>query len=933
MVNDCVSQQRRETELKTLLLCNLRDNQNGVGAYKEIYHGGEDCCGKVFFSLGNTSAFSIYSIKTTGKSSTDLSKIYEDKRAIKERLAAPFSYHPIYLSRNVAENGSGTAEDTGEKSSNFPFCIVTFAYGITHHSKNPCYKEPNTGTEHGSSYNVSEWLYEGANPKCDSSGEEESRYERVISDAINEYANKIQISEKFRFEVYNALNITDAVILIYTDCIQTGLNIAWMISSQVAQKTYTMVGFPVADSQAKSFLDNRTVSLLKDDTNNYYLQIRGSIKNHYNIETLKGKLNNIDQNLKTLYPLGRDDFRAEMSVTGEKLSEYIQELSEKSTQSLIAETFWEIHTEFVERDTNSPVDRLPQNTNPSIIDKMCKAGTATINDILSALSDLPLFVPAWLLAYKELLSIYQNIGQSPVLDGSAYIVFSFIDTMNGYLEAFKGNEGSILQVNAEGVYEALRNWISLTEQMTRADDLLFTGFGYTPAITNTLPQSLLEFYHAELRWFINQILGKDIQYFQRKHEDRYKEIHGDSSKAAAGYIESVNEKPIYDFLLVPALNQRFRISPVFLEENNGECSKKCSQCRKDLCLRYKHLPPSQIYLVNFSSESLYRPKEFFPMLVHEAFHIFGDKFRQREERKELIVEAISIYFVQSLKLPAIKELEPLESWLSEICKLYLTEEAPLTHEMHLKDSVGDIPRRMISLSSDSRHWITALKKDPNLTETKESFPEFFLRGGLIEANWEKLAQQNWEEIVDIFEYFFKECFADVLTVSTLQIKPEEYLMLFRYEFSVRELPKSLALVIYQRIALVFAACYDDFSKANNAISRLYSDPIKRDHKDVQYIRERYNSLRTDCYSDVLSESYESHTFSPDVLRKILEYLKEAKLQYNKEDKTWKDDISVHFDAFFRNGRFFTSQYYKIIHDRHKEIRKESENANFPCSGS
>ncbi len=917
MDNNNASAQPRKTELKALLLCNLRGNNSDIDTYRKIYCGSDQQSDKRFFSLGNTSAFSIYDISAVeggSGSSSALGKVYEDKRAIKEDLSGPVSYHPIYLSRNISAETTNATSATS--SGDYPFCIVTFAYGITHHSK----KKQDDSDTSDPPYNISDWLYEGSAPECKKDGQEKSRYERVISDAINGCVEEHGLLGNCRFEVYNALNITDAVILIYTDCIQTGLNIAWMISSQVAQKTYTMVGFPVVASEGDSFPADQVEQLLCDDKNTYHLQIRGSIKKHYNINSINDVLKGIDQNINIAYPLGRDDFRAEISVTGANLLKYIQTLFESNTQSLIADTFWEIHTEFVERKFEPLSCILPKNTRPSIIDNLCKAGTATINDILIALSDSQLFVPAWLLAYKELLSIYQNIGQSPVLDGSAYMVFSFIDTMNGYLEVFKDNEGSILQVNSEGIYEALRNWISLTEQMTRADDLLFTGFGYTPAITNTLPQSLLEFYHAELRWFINQILGKDIQYFQRKHEDRYKEIHGDSSKAAAGYIESVNEKPIYDFLLVPALNQRFQISPVFLEENKGECSKKCSQCRKDLCLRYRHLPPRQIYLVNFSSESLYRPMEFFPMLVHEAFHIFGDKFRQREERKNHIVNTICIDFAQSLKLPDIKELEPVEMKLSEVCRVYLTEGSELSHEMHLRDSIGVIPRRMEKLLCSDRVVISNIKTDPNLAESVKAYPELFLRGGLLQNNWQELAQDNWEDRVEDFEYLFKECFADVMTVTTLGLFPKEYLELFRHEFSVQELPQSLAPVIYQRIALVFAACWNDCAKVNAAINRLYTPPIKRDHKDIQYLRDRYNSLLTDDYYESVSENYEPNTFAPEVMKEILKYLKQAKEQYNTEDGEWRNEVTNHFEAFFRHGRFFTSQYYKIIHDRHKEIR-------------
>ena len=71
---------------------------------------------------------------------------------------------------------------------------------------------------------------------------------------------------------------------------------------------------------------------------------------------------------------------------------------------------------------------------------------------------------------------------------------------------------------------------------------------------------------------------------------------------------------------------------------------------------------------------------------------------------------------------------------------------------------------------------------------------------------------------------------------------------------------------------------------------------------------------------LVSENYQPNTFAPEVMKEILKYLKQAKEQYNTEDGEWRNEVTNHFEAFFRHGRFFTSQYYKIIHDRHKEIR-------------
>lgn len=78
-------------------------------------------------------------------------------------------------------------------------------------------------------------------------------------------------------------------------------------------------------------------------------------------------------------------------------------------------------------------------------------------------------------------------------------MYGFVKTAIHYFkEAAKNKSVSeMLRRSLPSIQEFLRNWSDLTDQLLRIDDLVFHGFGNNSALSMTLPECALDFYHMK----------------------------------------------------------------------------------------------------------------------------------------------------------------------------------------------------------------------------------------------------------------------------------------------------------------------------------------------------------------------------------------------------------------------------------------------------
>ncbi len=954
--------------IKTLLLCNIEHEEkiDVAEIYKNIYCGktdGQSNCGRRYFALGNTDAFSIYDTPHT-ESAPHLSDIYEDKKTIKRNISQELSnriinytYHPIYL---VEPDDLSLKEKQSDKLEEYAFCVVTLAYGISYGEFD--YKKEEFRSKSRFESRIREFT--------------DKNQDWLIADKTDETQSS-EKDKKVRLLMYNAVNICDAVIMLYSNNLANALRIARNLTSlvvgegekaePVAKKTYTMVGFQITDAFKKtSFLDSSYLvtkrlmaTRLMATNDSYDLRIHGTVKDYSKFDTLSRNLFETQLKGNGAAMLGRDDFRVEIRADGCKLSGYLNALL--TLNEYLSEACQEIHTEFVfpfdliteyKASTGDSISGFYDNANHFLhktLDKLDKSNGP---------------VSPWILAYRELLANYQNIKKSPVLRDSAYIIYDFVKTVNTYIKEHTKFAGSLdIPGNQERASITIRNWISLTEQMTRVDDLIFTGFGHTPAITNTLPESILEYYHAVIRKLVDGLLNWDEDYYNTLIKQERVAVErkayyncsdaGINTADLTGETERRDDKLIrYDFLMVPALNQRFQIVQMFDADyeyriktdekcpKQGECTSYCQNC-----WRLRHWPQTQVYLINFSSEDLYRPVEFFPKLVHEVFHTFGDAFRCREDRQLFAAMFLAATWTRNINL---NEAIPDQNKINGIIIEYLTNElleVPQRREPHLQDTMDGLQKRLKEIRQDPGSITGILKKikaynvSNGTTLLDNNYWIFDEKFGL---RWRSGFDKDWDIIIEQEEYLFKECFADVMMIHLLQLPVGDYIKLLRFETSQPiGSEKDGEWLVLQRFAAVISECYSENqegawnqfneSDVEDTIREIYGQTNGNPGDDLPQTKNADN-LITLVQSLIKNENrrfnngdIEKKTFPPLALKALCMYLNDAIKKFNEtiDNCSEKDNFISEIQKTIKEDGLFTPAYYRLIHERHENIRSEN----------
>lgn len=955
--------------IKTLLLCNIEHEEVSDVAeiYKNIYCGengsGEKQCGRRYFALGNTDAFSIYDTPHT-ESAPHLSDIYEDKKTIKRNISQKISdqfinytYHPIYL---VEPDDLSLKEKQSDKLEEYAFCVVTLAYGISYgefdyekeefRSKSRFESRIREFTDKNQDWLIADKTDETQSSEKDKDGTQSSEKDKDETQSSEK-------DEEVRLLMYNAVNICDAVIMLYSNNLANALRIARNLTSKlvgeegkarpVAEKTYTMVGFQITKDFKKDSFDGGSEenypvkSKLSCDQNEYTLQVHGTVKNYGEFWDLKNSFFcSTELNAEGDAMLGRDDFRFKIKRTGALLLKYLNQLL--NCNEAISSACQEIHTEFV-----FPFDEVmgyKASAGDSISGFYDKANRF-LHNTLDKLDKSNVPVLPWILAYRELLANYQNIKKSPVLRDSAYIIYDFVKTVNAYIGEHTQSGQLDIPGNQEHASITIRNWISLTEQMTRVDDLIFTGFGHTPAITNTLPESILEYYHAVIRKLVDELLKWDEDYYKKLAAKRIRYIQKLIAKIKTAVLQEKTDESIqYDFLMVPALNQRFQIVQMFDAdyeyriESNKHCSNQngCENCdQPQNCWRLRHWPKTQVSLINFSSEDLYRPVEFFPKLVHEVFHSFGDAFRCRDDRSSFAALFLAAIWTRNINLnPEIPGQKTIDQIIYQAITDMLLEKSP-KKEPHLCDTMDALQKRLKRIRQDLNcitQILKEIKEHDKKNETKLLDNNYGIFDEKFGLRWISGFDKDWNKIIEQEEYLFKECFADVMMIHFLQLRVEDYIELLRFETTQPiGSEKDGEWLVLQRFAAVMSVCYPgdaendwqrfDESEVCKCMNAVYPNDIDKAN-DLFALTQK---LRREPHQMFNNGDAERVTFPPLAFDALCEYLKDAIKQFKKhikelsEAETFIKELKNSIDEV----TFFTASYYRLIHERHKNIRLEN----------
>lgn len=923
-----------EMDLKTLLLCNL--SSPTTESYRNLSQFGFRKNGTAYFTLGGVDAISVYPTpqvsarniaeKASGSGSW-LESVLQDKKRVIDRIDEAITYHPIHLVRYTQEKPSSHINDKR-------FLLVTFVYGISESFRDDLRTQTNWTVL--SQQKPSNMLHDSESAEPVVSRFSSANYTTDMRcDGVGTEFNSLSIHD---VEIFDCINISDRVILTYTNDIIAVLDaICHLETDGKARKTYTMVNFRLSED---GIIDSDVHREIARRLNHKDLSIciRGSIHDNEIWNTCCEEIDKTVGNKSSYFiNYGEADFTISVpSITGEEVSailKYYQEHSEK-----ISVACWDIHTELqlFSKPTGSSSTQPPK--------KLLHALYQDLNNNLAMIANAH-DDWSWVHSLKELFSAHVNIERNPVLHGPSYLLWDSFRIFNDYFSTYnnKDNKGPIgdieiidrlLVESRDSLERGIRCLSQLTDQLTRNDDIIFRGIGRIPAIATTLPENLLEFYQAFLREIAELLVNID-------HKKHYKPVNYH-----------------YGFLIAPEFNQRARISQVF--NTKHEYRKKPRE--------FQSWPSEQIHIIQLPINDIFCPAQCMIPLAHECFHFFGDYLRFRRKRawaisiflaniyvdafafdaaiskrsRTALARALAIYFMDGLKENTSESpdeaslyLTDLEDYLIQRCKQFLSEEG--IKQLYNNALTYRIP-------SDYLYYLENIRKRTN-----------------FEANFDSGMETNPSDILTprklLFycSYYFKECYADFMSIVSLGLHSAEYLQLFISElpnsrdtdwgrFSSEKIPERKSLltqvrvtIICQRIAIVLTALLESnrlsCAEYENALDKLFN--ISGSSGLYRMIDNSVNALRNPNGNPL--DSHLPGVFPIASLRTVVDYLLAVSNEIRNNDlELTFISLREKYDKLIRNEKIFeydigrNTKGNDIIYKNRKRVMKEVEGL-FPGS--
>ena len=895
--------------IKTLLLCKFcsgHDDTKLIEKLKGVYHGepgDRNDNNTIFAAIGKVDAISLYD--TVGSKCKDedwLQQVYQDRQNIIHKSNSSVRYHPIHLIAN---------EKYTENNSKGNCAIITLIYGV------------NIGKIQSSDTNTFSFI--------------------SFDQAIKQLFSKNHGCGVF--EVYNAINICDVVIINYTSNLAESLKeINGLCAKGVAKKTLSLVCFPLSKIEKEN---NREEFISNLFSNHEYISFRqeGSIRDQSGYENYVKKLGeklNVEMEDKIVF--GQSDFTIQIPTKDNvSICCFFNFLFDN--HQMISQACWEIHTEllYLPKTDNSQIDNPATDT--SKLEQSTRLAPSNNNDndpcdILGEIyrkysefhncSDIRAL--PWYDAFYELLGVHANIDKDPVLHGPGYLIYRYVKILYDYLEkAFTRDAEpeeskkykTIINENSENFEIANRGLTNLTDQVLRIDDLIFHGFANSSSLYDTLPECVVDFYHAMLVRVVEFVYKRDIlSYVLDQH-------------IPENTFDNYFEKYMYDFLLLPDVTQTIKIKELFV-------IKDCDQMA-DRRLGIAN-PEKQVYLVSFSVPHIFFPLDFFVRLVHECFHYFGDRCRLRKERSKFLTQFVAELIIsQGFSDFSDNIKKTIKEQIASALDVKFSNEIEPNGERSrdiIRDGIEEC------LSNDGLLKLRTITKHAPV---------------LYKGHLDKLSMDENYLFYSLF--FFQEGYADLMTILLLKLKPKQYFDLFKDD---QQKPEDF-IITAQRISIVAAALaktgeWDEsdikngFNSTFNTEFRIPKNCSKKcKYLLCEYIRTYFGALVSK--SGFSSEDYAkleefgendvcnitkvtTETFPISCTTKVVEYLENVKKCFTKyyEETPQKieqldtrltqqiynphelSNIRKDFNAFFVEGKLFTPHFFEVISKEHNSIR-------------
>ncbi len=413
-----------------------------------------------------------------------------------------------------------------------------------------------------------------------------------FSDTIKNLSNSMKkiSSNKYIYNIYNTLELSDAIIVVKSETLSEILNVAYEI------KKFDFVGEIYTYASVRMEYISRPELIKEDEID--LVSLRFSVSKSKNVKYISDLAESIF-GADCYLTNGLDDMLLiSDKVHVNKILHFYHELffTGKKTDANATSSITRIGLSFKKLNDANPIIGKPSEK--SKLEKICERLFETNNEIQEIINlkqekGLLLELP-WNETLCEIVKLLLRMSKTPVLDEFVYLILpamnAFLMDLQLYLNNLEQLSNHDIQMQEKCIYEFIQSMADLSEQVTRTEGQLSHNPELRPILYD-IPIAVLEYTLATVNT-CSQILS----------------------------IEDVNEK--INFLLVPQICERVEAVEIFRADETTVGLLK----------------------INIPVELLYDPKKLISNLIHEISHFIGERHRYREERIENYANASSILF-------------------------------------------------------------------------------------------------------------------------------------------------------------------------------------------------------------------------------------------------------------------------------------------------
>lgn len=361
-----------------------------------------------------------------------------------------------------------------------------------------------------------------------------------------------------------------------------------------------------------------------------------------------------------------------------------------------------------------------------------------------------------------------------------------------------------------------------------------------------------------------------------------------------------SEVPEYEFLICPGMISNMCVREIYADS----------------------IANKRLFLVDIPEKQAYNPQLTLTMISHEVSHVVGRKMRLRkEERFECIANMLAIIFVEYLYQEVVGQRKNIGYTSKEIwVKYYYVTIGFLKEKIKLEFDKEKMQKRFSEESFSEKSigiWKSLLENYLYHTRVLRVFLEEYMNEIIldetyfynilreselkddIEVKMRQLVQYSkWNEkefnismIIDEIMYLFKECFADMGAILSLNLSLEEYLESLIYA-TISQSSKVSDLIEQNRDVVRVSVVCECMFKEDNILKAIWDSDIlyklSKGKGDVAKLAEAVvRCISNDIYDfegkDKECKKEKVILYNKYSLKYLIDYLSKCREKFSEED--------------------------------------------------